>query len=173
MNIIHIIYIFIKSRLFENISKEYYNPYSKYKIFPIKIVQPGHISIALYYPKKGLLEYFDTYGSKYKKPRWRNGEPINPRYQWASAKCSMDRSLLYMLNELKFFFKKYSLPLYNVVAINCDYDLQEKTSNLFTEADADVYCQTWIHYYIYQKYFNNWTTQQTIENFQKNHQRKD
>ena len=51
--------------------------------------------------------------------------------------------------------------------------IYKKNYNLFTEADADVYCQTWIHYCIYQKYFNNWTTQQTIENFQKNHQRKD
>ena len=89
------------------------------------------------------------------------------RYQWASAKCSMDRSLLYMLNQLKPYFNKYDLPLYNVVAVNCDCDLQQKSTKLFTEKDADVYCQTWIHYYIYQKYYNNWTTQETIKNFQK------
>ena len=74
------LYTYKRSRLFENISKEYYNLNSKYTVFPIKITEPGHITIALYYPDKGLLEYFDTYGAKFKKPRWENGEPINPRY---------------------------------------------------------------------------------------------
>lgn len=160
------LYGYKRSKLFQKIYKEYKNSNSQYTVFPIKILQPGHISLCLYYPHKGLLEYFDSYGSKYKSPKWRNDEPINPRYQWLSAKYALDRCILYLLNQLKPYFQSFGLPLYNVVAINCSCDLQKKTTKLFTEVDADVYCQTWIYYYVYCKYTNNWTTKQTIENFQ-------
>ena len=133
-------------------------------VYVVKIVVPGHFTIATVYPTEKRIEFFDSGGS-FGKVGWRYDDPNVPysltllarhktRYS-EEASCivegASDDDVAVCMGLKKIF------PEYDFVALN--------TMNLQFD-DRDAHCQSWIFLFVYMKFvYPRITTKEILEFF--------